>query len=269
MARRLRNIIGPIFHVVVCVHHLYAIMYSNKKKDFSQVTDQRILDMEKFAPVYFTSWNMIIQTVYFILAMVYDVLHIFSPKADLKDKIQLYKGYIFTSLVFPCSLFVSTMFWSVYSINREWVLPEVLDEYVPDWLNHSLHTNIVVFLVIEVLIVNQLLPSFKSAFIGLSILSGIYDTLFDNNIQAFSGIACIYYFGRPLQVTPTVPYTIFLCLLQLWKMDIWSFLRVQLDRENPLHALQLSVYSLCNESRNEDTEFQVYAYIIEQATFKY
>ncbi|KAJ8966772.1 hypothetical protein NQ314_003321 [Rhamnusium bicolor] len=178
MTTQLRNIIGPIFHAVVCSHHIYAISYSNKEKDFSQVTDERVLDLNEFAPVYFTAWNMIIQTIYFLLAVLYDVLHICSKKKNLKEKIMLYKGYIFTSLVFPCSLFVSAMFWSVYSIDRELVFPEVLDEHVPDWLNHSLHTNIVVFLVIEVLIVNQLLPTFKSAFIGLTILSGIYQLLF-------------------------------------------------------------------------------------------
>ncbi|XP_018562398.1 androgen-dependent TFPI-regulating protein-like [Anoplophora glabripennis] len=175
---RVRDILGPFFHVAVCIHHIYAIFYSNKPKDLSQVIDERVLNMERFAPVYFTSWNMVIQTLYFLLAMLYDILHIFTRQSNLEGKIQLYKGYIFTSLVFPCSLFVSAMFWSVYSINREWVLPEVLDEYVPEWLNHCLHTNIVVFLVIEVLIVNQLLPTFKSAFIGLTILSTIYNTTF-------------------------------------------------------------------------------------------
>ncbi|KAJ8925624.1 hypothetical protein NQ315_009468, partial [Exocentrus adspersus] len=178
MPRRLRTILGPIFHVAVCVHHISAILYSNKPKDFSRVTDERILNLEKFAPFYFTSWNMIIQTIYFLLAMLYDILHIFTKQRHLETKVELYKGYIFTSLVFPCSLFVSTMFWSVYSINREWVLPEVLDEFVPDWLNHSLHTNIVVFLIIEVLIANQLLPTFKSAFIGLTTLSTIYNVVF-------------------------------------------------------------------------------------------
>lgn len=56
---RIRDIVGPFFHVAVCIHHVYAIFYSNKPKDFSQVTDERILNMERFAPVYFTSWNMV------------------------------------------------------------------------------------------------------------------------------------------------------------------------------------------------------------------
>ncbi|KAJ8945232.1 hypothetical protein NQ318_011213 [Aromia moschata] len=168
---RIRNIIGPVFHVAVCMHHIYTIFYSNKEKDFSKATDQRVVLLEQFAPLFFTSWNMIIQTIYFLLAMFYDILHIFSLSKGLEEKLMLYKGYIFTSLVFPCSMFVSTMFWGVYSINRDWVLPESFDEFVPDWLNHCLHTNIVVVLVIEVLIVNQLLPTFKSAFIGLSVLS--------------------------------------------------------------------------------------------------
>ncbi|XP_030758719.1 androgen-dependent TFPI-regulating protein-like [Sitophilus oryzae] len=182
--RQIRSVLGPIFHVGFVAHHLVTFRHSHEiHKTLLQMdidkTDQRILDMKNFGAVFFTNWNLVIQTIYFSMAVWYDILNIFGLKSELKKgKLDRWKGFLFTSFVFPCSVFVSALFWSVYSINREWVLPEVCDEYVPEWLNHSVHTNVTVFLIIEVLITNQLLPSFKSAFTALTVLTIIYDLIF-------------------------------------------------------------------------------------------
>lgn len=79
--------------------------------------------------------------------------------------------------MFPCTLFVCGMFWGVYTINREWVFPAALDDILPEWLNHSLHTVILIPVIMEILITNHLLPSFKAAFVGLSVFILIYDIL--------------------------------------------------------------------------------------------
>lgn len=118
------------------------------------------------------------QVLYLCLALLYDIVKK-HPKGNevIGKKLKLWKGYIFTSFVFPFTLFVSMMFWSVYTINREWVLPEVTDAVIPGWLNHSLHTNILILLAVEIFLTNQLLPSFKSAFLGISIITLIYDVM--------------------------------------------------------------------------------------------
>ncbi|XP_074035515.1 androgen-dependent TFPI-regulating protein-like isoform X2 [Leptinotarsa decemlineata] len=174
---RIPKRVGPFFHLFVCVHHGYVALCLNKKRDLTNITDQRVLDMEVFAPLFFTSWNFLIQLVYFTSALMYDILHMLSIRRDIQEKMLRYKGYIFTSSLFPFSVFVSTMFWSLYNINREFVLPEVLDKYIPTWLNHCLHTNILIFAAIEMLIANQLLPTFISAFFGLNVIVISYHTL--------------------------------------------------------------------------------------------
>ncbi|XP_060531409.1 androgen-dependent TFPI-regulating protein-like isoform X2 [Cylas formicarius] len=69
-------------------------------------------------------------------------------------------------------------FGMLFFTSWNMVLPSVLDKYVPDWLNHCLHTNIIIFLTIEVLLVNQFIPSYKSSLLGLTVLTLIYDTIF-------------------------------------------------------------------------------------------
>ncbi|KAL1501787.1 hypothetical protein ABEB36_007050 [Hypothenemus hampei] len=129
-----------------------------------------------------------LQTLYFASSVLNDILKAIHFQNGFRQKIHRFNGFLFTSIIFPCTIFVSTAFWSVFFINREWVmgfilpqvmvLPEVCDEYVPKWLNHSIHTNVSIFLIIEVLITNQLLPSFRSALTGLTILTVIYDIVF-------------------------------------------------------------------------------------------
>lgn len=107
-----------------------------------------------------------------------DIIHVFPQNVQKCESIlRSIKGYIFATFMFPCTSLVFGMFWSIYNINREWVLPRAADPVIPLWLNHMMHTNILVILIIEVFISNQRLPSFRSAFLGLSILSALYDVV--------------------------------------------------------------------------------------------
>ncbi|XP_066254890.1 androgen-dependent TFPI-regulating protein-like [Euwallacea similis] len=180
MPLQLRAVLVPLCHAAFLLHHLYVFFYAHKvharvERAKLYNLDPRIANITDFAAMFFTNWNMMLQTLYFSLAMLHDCLPQLSPLGRLISRC---KGFLFASLVFPCSVFVSAMFWGVYSINREWVLPEVCDEYIPQWLNHSLHTNVLIFLVMEVLIANQLLPSFRSALGALTALTVVYDAVF-------------------------------------------------------------------------------------------
>ena len=47
--------------------------------------------------------------------------------------------------------FVGVTFWSLMAIDRRLVLPESLDPYFPGWLNHMMHTNIMIFQLLELM----------------------------------------------------------------------------------------------------------------------
>lgn len=46
-------------------------------------------------------------------------------------------------------MFVGSIFWLLYAIDREVVYPAKLDEFIPSWLNHSTHTLILILVVLE------------------------------------------------------------------------------------------------------------------------
>lgn len=64
-------------------------------------------------------------------------------------------------------MFVGTTFWGIYGVDRELVFPKVLDNYFPTWLNHVMHTNIMIFILIEMFTSYRKYPSRST---GMSIL---------------------------------------------------------------------------------------------------
>ena len=47
----------------------------------------------------------------------------------------------YASIAFPYGLFVASVFWTLYAIDRELVFPEILDRFVSPALNHMMHTT--------------------------------------------------------------------------------------------------------------------------------
>lgn len=49
------------------------------------------------------------------------------------------KGYIkIIYVIFFVFQFVVTMFWSLYLYDRDLVYPRLLDNFIPQWLNHGM-----------------------------------------------------------------------------------------------------------------------------------
>ena len=109
-----------------------------------------------------------IQTTYFTLALLNDIIGNNEPSPSEKPLIRRVKDTVFSALAFPLAIFVGVSFWGIYAIDRELILPRVMDAYFPTWLNHVMHSNIIVFILIELLTSFRMYPKRK---VGLSILS--------------------------------------------------------------------------------------------------
>jgi len=86
--------------------------------------------------------------------------------------------FIYASVVFPIGIFVVVTFWGLYAVDRELVFPAALDaSYIPPWLNHVMHTTVLLFLVLEKFLVYHDYPSRSkvlSAAIGFTLLYQVW-----------------------------------------------------------------------------------------------
>lgn len=59
-------------------------------------------------------------------------------------------------------------------IDRELVLPREMDTVFPSWLNHIMHTNIMVFLALEMILVGRRYPPWRWGLVGMVAFMAVY-----------------------------------------------------------------------------------------------
>jgi hypothetical protein len=108
---------------------------------------------------------------YFIIAFLTDAIPILRL-----SHCQYFVDWLFTTIVLPFSLIVGFFFWAVYAIDREYVFPSSIDNYLPFHLNHLIHTVLLFVVPCEVLLVKHKYPSASVAIVTMLTLSAIYTT---------------------------------------------------------------------------------------------
>lgn len=142
------------FHAVACgLFHsvvLYGVCLWVRMMDRTDLTDPRIVTAKWFMPCYLTNWNFLFQTIFLTMSLVYDLMEwLDRHDSSLGRKLRFARDVMFSGLVVPLTLFISSMFWTLFWIDRELVFPQVYDQLVPWWFNHCVHTNIAIVVLIE------------------------------------------------------------------------------------------------------------------------
>lgn len=55
--------------------------------------------------------------------------------------------------------FVSITFWMMFAYDREIVYPKAIDNYIPFWQNHAMHTTILPLILCELITTRHKFPS--------------------------------------------------------------------------------------------------------------
>ncbi|XP_037699358.1 androgen-dependent TFPI-regulating protein [Choloepus didactylus] len=97
---------------------------------------------------YLTLLNLFLQAIFFGVACLDDVLKRIKGKEDVKF-ITAFRDLLFTTLAFPVSTFVFLSFWTLFLYDRELLYPKALDGIFPAWLNHAMHTSILLPSLVE------------------------------------------------------------------------------------------------------------------------
>ena len=100
---------------------------------------------------FLTHINVWLQLLYFALASLADLAGSGGSAARLRD-------WLFAVAAFPLGLFVTVMYWAIYSVDRELISPSSLDCYYPCWLDHLFHSTGLPLQVLEALVVRHAYP---------------------------------------------------------------------------------------------------------------
>ncbi|XP_078712855.1 androgen-induced gene 1 protein isoform X2 [Lampetra fluviatilis] len=122
----------------------------------------------------------VIQTCFFAVAVLGDAskfLHKGGSGLAMDQqltKLTRLRDRIFTVLAFPIGTFVVIAFWAMYSWDREMVHPQVLDSFIPAWLHHGMHSTVLLFLLLEILMTPHRYPSRAMGLLGTILFSVAY-----------------------------------------------------------------------------------------------
>ena len=90
-----------------------------------------------------TFWNLWIQLIFFTTSLLNNVFGSHSTEPDSSRILQKIRDYIFATLAFPIGQFVGIVFWTLWAIDRELVLPQKFDIWFPTYINHMMHTTVI------------------------------------------------------------------------------------------------------------------------------
>lgn len=201
--------------------------------------------------MYFNFFCGVFQTIFLGLSLTHDVLEwLDKEENNVAQKLRYWRDVIFCGIVVPCTLFVTTMFWCVYAIDRELVFPQLYDEVIPWWFNHCVHTNITIVLLIETLLQSRRKPTDMKMEIILYLIVAV----------AYAIVYYSIYF-----VTNRWLYQVFgkmnwwqVCLYQLliWGM-MFIFYRLQFPINRIFHRKDISENTTDTGKEQSDTTDEV------------
>ncbi|KAJ8372073.1 hypothetical protein AAFF_G00294870 [Aldrovandia affinis] len=125
---------------------------------------------------YLTFINLVMQTVFFGFCFLIDTIHLLIPTKRLPSLLIRIRDALFTILAFPVGMFVVLSFWSIYMYDRELVYPKFLDEVIPFWLNHALHTGVLPLLLVQLFLQPHQYPGRAKGILALALFAGLYLT---------------------------------------------------------------------------------------------
>lgn len=167
---------------------------------------------------YLTLVNMCLQTIFFGLSCIGH----FLPSGRLQKIFMWFLDMMFTTIVFPTTFLICSVFWPIYLVDSDSIYPNILQKLLPSYLNHIYHTAIVVTVLLELFTVCHHYPgallgvfvmgSFNFGYLCLMIYSlftrGTWPYRFMNKLSqpgllTFFGISfllyvAMYYIGKML-----------------------------------------------------------------------
>ncbi|RUS88993.1 hypothetical protein EGW08_003240 [Elysia chlorotica] len=152
-----------VFHLPVFIAFLISTYY-----DWFYVATTHARPFKKL--YYLTYWNACLQTIYYGLCVVRNLT------SDRRRGAQLgrWRDNMHACVAFPVGMFVVVTFWALFAVDRELVFPKALDNLVPFWLNHMLHTAVCPFLLLDKYLVHHQYPARHKGILTACGLSLIY-----------------------------------------------------------------------------------------------
>ncbi|KAK5649520.1 hypothetical protein RI129_000549 [Pyrocoelia pectoralis] len=159
-----------IFHAIIIFSYVFVLWYDQMYIDFPEFMQPKKADGEIFKGRlnFLTIWNLFLQTAFFTICLLNDFIGTNEVNPKTKPLIRKIRDIILATLAFPSSLIVVVSFWLIYTVDTGLLIPKGFEVFLPTWINHMMHTNVIFFVLIQMYISYHEYPS---RVVGVSILT--------------------------------------------------------------------------------------------------
>ena len=181
-------VVSALLHLIATITYavsVYACLNNGLPQELGQ-----LLGHWKFL----TFWNLNVQLVTFAIALVVDVIGRNDSRGQ-RTSIAKVLDLLFNALALPITAYVSISFWSIYTVDRDLIFPAWIEQYIPLWLNHCIHTVILPVVLLENYLVDHRRSHQKHGLKATMLFVGLYTVLI-----LYLGIAKDYWVYPVLRV---------------------------------------------------------------------
>merc|ERR1712243_110869 len=192
-----QSVAVPIFHLGLASYYAYGTYYFLFKmtpppKLLTMLAEAGLAQLNPFK--FLTFWDMLLQSLYFSLAFMNDIVGSSTTVKKKQSGIQRIRDFLFSSIVFTCAAIVTICFWGLYAVDRNLIFPDSLDTWFPNWVNHNIHTAPLFGVLIEMWLVPHIYPKRTKGLIavctfGASYLGFLLFTTWSSGMWAYPVLA--------------------------------------------------------------------------------
>jgi len=166
---------NTIAHCTTFYYYAQVLRYiADMRPPPGREADPTMLNFLDSRTKYFTMWGLAAQTLLFLLCVMHDVTRLLRPANPLRHAARSLRDLFFVAVAAPWAVTVSAMFWALFFVDRELVLPASLDVMVPSWLNHSMHSVVLLLAAAQLLAEPHEPPCLRSVLAVSGVLNIAY-----------------------------------------------------------------------------------------------
>lgn len=144
------TLFNTVAHCTTVYYYAHVLRYIADMR--ATAGDEKVLhNFIDFRPKFFTMWGLAAQALLFVLCSLHDFTRVFSPANPVRRAARGLRDLVLVGVAAPIAVTVTAMFWALFTLDRELVMPAALDKAIPVWLNHAMHSFVLVLVVVQVL----------------------------------------------------------------------------------------------------------------------
>ncbi|XP_050424344.1 androgen-dependent TFPI-regulating protein-like [Adelges cooleyi] len=172
----------PTAFVRCVVHGVLSCMYTYtfyiaRTLDYSIINLPTINEVDKYIRYTLTLWTLSMIMGFFIISTFLDFFEILPQPAIINKLLNKFReiiNFLFISTITPVSMCVCSGFWFAWILNSKDIYPEEMNNYIPVWLNHMVHTLPIIICFFELLFSFHKTPKLKHSLICLLTFETVY-----------------------------------------------------------------------------------------------